>query len=540
MQFSAWVFGIILFVLIFLTRLTPLALAQTTNPYGSLMKTDPSVSTNIETLSQGVFMGLLSSLTCTVAGIDFTTQNNQCLAYNLKTQTFSYAPKTTTGGGLIGLALGGVALTFHNPINTSDYFQYLSENFGLIKQAHAANGIGFAQLSPITNLWLAFRNLSYLLFVIIFVVVGFAIMLRAKIDPRTVMTVENQIPKLIVALLLITFSYAIAGFIIDIMWVAIYFAINLFTQLDPTVLGKQTGSITASVTSNPYGFLNGFYGKGGFLGLPFQAAQGVGQISDVIIKGVLSAIQPLVDILAFFFYTPAWLGCLIASAFPGAPSFAQCINTSLATLPAVISGIVAFLIFAIALLIAVAKLWWQLIKAYTLFLIFAIFGPIIIMSGVLPGSKTNFEYWLRHLLAYAIVFPTAIGIFLLGKTLMDVYSSAPTGSLQVPPLIGIPSDAYAFLGVLIGFAVVMLAPQSLTMVQDALNAQDPKYLAGIGQAIGAGSQAFGAFAGKTVQRSFRESDPLKGLDEGWLRKLAMPQNSLRRKIFYGNELKKKP
>ncbi len=520
MQFSARMFGILVFLLVIFTRLTPFAFAQTVNPYSSLMKTDPAVSVNIATLSQGVIMGFLSSLTCTIAGIDFTTQNNQCLSYNKQTQTFGYATNAAASSGLIGMAMGGIALTYNNPLHVSEYFRYLSENFGLVKTAHAANGIGFDQLTPIMSLWIAFRNLSYLLFVLVFIAIGFAVMLRAKIDPRTVMTIENQIPKLIVALLLITFSFAIAGFVIDIMWVGIYLVINLFATLDP-VLSKQIGSITSSVTGNPYDFVNTFNnGIGGFLGIAGQAAIGVKGISTAIIANIFAGIG---DFKYLFFTTidiPGFLTC-IPSMFLGSSAFNTCVNNAMAAIPATVSAIVAFLIFALALLVAIFKLWWQLIKAYTLFLIFAIFGPLIIMSGVLPGSKTNFEYWIRHIVAYTIVFPTAMGIFLLGKTLMDVYSSAQIGNPQVPPLIGIPANAYAFLGVLLGFAIIMLAPQSLAMVQDALNAQDPKYLAGIGQAIGVGSQAFGSGMGKVWHRATREVDPLKKLDEGWLRRLAL-------------------
>lgn len=540
MHIPARILSVFIALLVFLSVLSPIALAQTQNPYAQLMKTDGSVQMSISTLAQGVVVGLLSTATCIVGGIDFATPNHQCLAYDAKTQTYSYAKNS--GDGLLGLSERGIALTYNSPFHFSDYTQYLSQNFGLVKSAHAASSAGFAQLSPIANLWIAFRNLSYLIFVILFIVVGFAVMLRAKIDPRTVMTIENQIPKLIVALILITFSFAIAGLVIDIMWVGVYLVINIFGNLDPALKG-QIGSLTASAWDIPFNWVSSLNkGPFGFIGIAMQAAGGVKDASNQIAFDIFQN-APWLKIFTLFSLPGLilMLTCSIAGIIhvipfaPGGQDFGSCLDGGMSTLVSTVIGGVAFLIFAVALLVAIAKLWWQLIKAYVLFLIFAIFGPLIIMSGVIPGwTKTNFEYWLRHILAYTIVFPTAMGVFLLGKTLMDVYSSNVSPTVA-PPLFGVSPHVLSFMGPLIGFAVMMLAPQSLAMVQDALNAPDPKYLASIGASIGVGSAVFGGGIGKLWDRGWRESDPLRGLDEGWFKKLLLPRGSRRREIFIGKE-----
>lgn len=564
MRFPARIIAVLLGFLLVTSALSPVALAQmpTQSPLNQLMKTDSSVSMNISVLTQGVMMGMLSSATCIVGGIDFTTPTHQCLSYNNQTQTYSYAQNSS--GGLLGVTAQGVAITFSNPVHFSDYTKYLSQNFGLVKTAHAATGID--QLAPLTNLWLAFRNLSYLLFVIIFVVVGFAVMLRAKIDPRTVMTIENQIPKLIVALILITFSYAIAGLAIDIMWVGIYLVINIFGQLDPTLHG-QIASLTQAVKNDPYNWVSSLNsGPLGFLGIAQQAAGGVKDLVNNIADNVFQQAAPLKVMLFSIVGLPIVISCAIGSFFSGIGSsiakatsdvfllggivnffagngsggagqtatgtslgnFGACLDSGMATVLSSIIGAVTFLIFAIALLIAIARLWWALIKAYALFLIFTIFGPLAIMSGVIPGwTKTNFEYWLRHILAYTIVFPTAMGIFLLAKTLMDVYSTSNSSADLMPPLfganLGVNGNALAFMGPLLGFAVMMMAPQALSMVQEALNAPDPKFLAGIGQALAGGAQPFTAAGSSTFKRWTREADMFH--EEGALRRAFLGQQN---------------
>ena len=62
------------------------------------------------------------------------------------------------------------------------------------------------------------------------IVIGFMVMFRRKIDPKTVITVQNALPKIVLALLLVTFSYAIAAFMIDLMYLVMAIIINLLVS----------------------------------------------------------------------------------------------------------------------------------------------------------------------------------------------------------------------------------------------------------------------------------------------------------------------
>ena len=61
----------------------------------------------------------------------------------------------------------------------------------------------------------AFRNFAYVLITLLFIIMGLMIMFRVKIDPRTVVSFQSALPKIIMALILVTFSYAIVGLLID-------------------------------------------------------------------------------------------------------------------------------------------------------------------------------------------------------------------------------------------------------------------------------------------------------------------------------------
>lgn len=540
MRFPAFIVAFLLFLTIVVSSLVipSNASAQQVAPID--LGTENNVPSNVHTLTQTIFIGMLSSMTCFVGGVDFASANRQCLAYNPKSGKIGYAP---TGGGVLGMMSNATAILYTSPFHTGDYLRYMASNFGLVKKADAAS-TGFDQLAPITKLWIGFRNLVYLLFVVVFVIIGFAIMLRAKIDPRTVMTIENQIPKIIIALILVTFSFAIAGLMIDIMWLLVYATINIFASLDPQ-LQTQVSSITSGISLTPFDFANNISGApGGFLGISWQVAQSIYSISLVITKNLVDNATIAKWILAILPGLPLTLGCILQSIGGTAINwvtlghvhlgndFGSCVTDAVTTSVSSVAFAISFLIFAIALIVALARLWWILIKAYSLFLVYVIFGPFFIMMGLLPGSKINFDNWIRHVAAYLFVFPLSMGILLLGRVLMDAYS---TTNGFVPPMIGLNQNSSLALGPLLGFAIIMLVPQALTMIQDALAAPDMKYLPGIGQMIGVGAKYYGTAAGGLWNRSWRPSDPLHNLDEGWLRKLTLPKGSLRRRILIGKE-----
>src|SRR3989344_5840422 len=143
-------------------------------------------------------------------------------------------PETNTitqGKGALNATAGLVAGLYSTPPASGvGYFAQKIQDFNPVKPAYAQEGVGFSALSPVQPLWTIFRNASYVGFVIVFVIMGFMIMFRAHISPQAVATVQDSIPRIVVALILVTFSYALAGLMIDLMFLIINIAINLFAQ----------------------------------------------------------------------------------------------------------------------------------------------------------------------------------------------------------------------------------------------------------------------------------------------------------------------
>lgn len=503
MSFSARFFILpFLPLLLFLLFVVPVS-AQT-NQYAN-PNTNPDVPKNLHTWTQSVMLEVVSAMTCQLTGIDPISKNHKCLGIDSKTGQIGFVDQ---GGGAIGMMGGLIAATYTPPLHTGDYFDYLAQNFGVVKKAYA-QGVGFTGLKPLAGTWTVFRNIVYLLFVIVFVVIGFAVMLRIKIDPRTVMTIENQIPKIIIGIVLVTFSFPIAGLLIDFMYVVIYVIINIMSQADPKIAADAANLVSSTHPLSAAGVIGGSgpLGTGGIFGLASSGASGASEFFRPLGEHPIGKMISMFALAAFGFIgggaiTSALSGAL--SFIPGAGLAAGFITKTLGTtlFSGILSGIFAaygasnapgiamfvgfwlvFLILTIALLWALFRLWFQLLVAYVYILLDVVLAPFWIIAGVLPGSPVGFGAWFREILANLSAFPTVIGMFLLGRVFIDTFGPTQSSGQFVPPLIGNPASINA-IGSLIGIGIILMTPQVVSMMRDLFKPPPFKYSAAIGQAVG--------------------------------------------------------
>jgi hypothetical protein len=153
-----------------------------------------------------------------------------------------------TAIGMTGLAFGAVYA--NPPASGVDYLAYLGEKINIVPQAYAQGGVGFERMRHFLPVWEAFRNLAYAFLVIIIVFVGFAIMFRVKISPQAIISLQSALPKIILSLILITFSYAIVGFMIDIMMLVSNLIISVFHSIEIEYFGMTLLDIIFLVTSS--------------------------------------------------------------------------------------------------------------------------------------------------------------------------------------------------------------------------------------------------------------------------------------------------
>lgn len=371
----------------------------------------------------------------------FTNETVQSIIAGLNNQIvgcFTESCQQVQGAQTQG-AVGGIsnliaAMYANPPASGVQYLADLGKNLGIVKPAYAQTGTGWTGLQPILPIWKAFRNIAYLFFTIIFIVIGFAIMFRVKISPQAIVTIQSAIPRIVIALILVTFSYAIAGFLIDLMYVIILLGISVL------------GSTNLPSVSNT-GDLQRIFTQEGFTGV-IGAAFGLGPWAPMmVIGGIIGGILG-----GLFTWNPVGVAIGIA-----------------------VGGGLFGLILAVIILYVLFKLLIELIKAYISILLLIIFAPLQIALDAIPG-QSGFGSWLRNLVANIAVFP-AVAIFLV---IARMLTGLKTEELWTPPM----TVGANMVAALIGFGMLLVVSKVPEIVKNAFGLKPFPYGTAIGEALG--------------------------------------------------------
>lgn len=405
------------------------------------------------------------------------------------------------------------------PLSGITYIKNVARKINIVPEAYAQTGFGFNALDPILPLWRAVRNATYALLVVATLAMAFMIMFRVKISPQTVISIQSALPKLVGAIILITFSYAIAGLLVDLMYVVIGFlAVTLSSAIN--VMGW-------SPTNQD---LFGFMTRG---------------IADF---GVFS------HILIYMFL----FGAVVVPTFMGAAGVGGPLGI-LAILPGFLAAIFAILtiiILLIVLFVVFFRVIWMLIKAFANVFLLVLTAPLQILLGtVSPGGGIG--PWIRSYLANLAVFPTTAVLFVLsyiflilaltetwrnqlaaiGGLLSSFGLGSPTGPIGRivpgwPPLLSLPIDnLVGVLFLFVSVVVITLIPRVNEIIQGLITGKPFAYGTAIGEAFGPFGKAYGATVAPFAQGYMRQLGEKQVTEEtSYLnRKLTDLRNRLGRK-----------
>lgn len=318
-----------------------------------------------------------------------------------------------------------------------------------------APGLGFGALNPILGTWKAFRNVSYYLLVLIGLVVGFLVLIRHQAPGNVAVTVQNALPRIVITVILITFSYAIAGLLVDLLFLSIYFIINIFDGdifesnarfMGGVFTGLGAGRSLSDIAFNTHIFevtIEYVFG-----GNAWNAAQSVGDLVFTALKSVGGVVEILAD------------APIIGNIFEGAVN------------------LIFTLIFAIALFMAMFRTFFALIMSYAGFVINVVMAPFILLPGAIPG-RDPFANWLKNLIAGLAPFAVAIFMIFMSFALVGENTVGDIGYRNMEdeenavglrlPLIMSGASTSAFTGILaMGF--MLLLPEAVNMTKKAVGA----------------------------------------------------------------------
>ena len=325
------------------------------------------------------------------------------------------------------------------PASGSYWLTQKINNFSLVKKAYAAptNSFGYSSLQMFQPLWSASRNIAYTLMVIILLAIAFAIMFRVKINPQLVVSIQSSLPKIASTLILITFSYAIVGFLIDLMYLifgALVYALH--------TTGPQLGLDPVKLFND---FINGNLFEKIFTSMN----------SSVVITGGTGVLSIVGIIIGF-----AVSSVGIAAALP--------------LLPFIIGIVIALIIFFFKTFLMLAQVYFSLLMNLA-------FGPIILLAEAIPFVKASAMGWFKSVLADVLVFLTVGLIFLVGDLLNGAISIAGVATWSPPYL---PFSPFLFK-LIIWLAVWSILPNVKDMVykmmeKSSLGIQAPREFGSLG------------------------------------------------------------
>ncbi|MEN9406549.1 MAG: hypothetical protein RLZ12_833, partial [Bacillota bacterium] len=152
----------------------------------------------------------------------------------------AYAPSNSLMGATSSLAMMSTPDVI--PLNLALYFREQVKDVPIIGAKVYAQGEGrFNNLFGADlayMLWKTFRNMAYGLVSVFLVVIGIFIMLRKKTDPKTVLTLQAALPKVVISLVLITFSFAIGATMTNFIFPLRKISDNVLTSVKDEIRGE--------------------------------------------------------------------------------------------------------------------------------------------------------------------------------------------------------------------------------------------------------------------------------------------------------------
>lgn len=424
-----------------------------------------------------------------VASAEITEEFKSCIQNLGPSETGSATFKNP--GLVVGLAYLGDIINSTKVASGAEYLTQTAYNLHLIPEAKAQQeGFGFKSLQPVQKIWRVFRNMAYSLLVVVVLIISFMIMFRVKISPQLVISIQSALPKIAITLILITFSYAIAGLIVDLS----YLVIALIAAFVKS--GGLAGNLTPSLS--------------------------VLELAQKIWGGTASPIASLVILISIPIALLGFGGGAIAGAAGGSVTLPVIGTAAGAAGFGLLVGILVILLALFAIIIAIIRILWAMIKAFINVLLLIIFGPILLLFGAISPAAGGFGTWLKNLAANVAVFPTISIMIFLAHLLFwsgDVgllnwlRESGFFNPFQIGP--SLPPSAFSFpsfdvsaivASTVAAFGILLITPSAADLIKSIIQGQPFNFGTAFGQATGAlrlagipvGEATHGLGAGDTV------------------------------------------
>ncbi|NMB70204.1 hypothetical protein GYA27_03330 [candidate division WWE3 bacterium] len=273
------------------------------------------------------YMGCSTYLSEQMQGADLADMRNRVASYDCgQTDTTTcqnvmnqyafdangnYDRERFAQGKVSGSALG-LAYALDNslkyeplPVNTAYFFKDYAYRLPIVGEKVLAADVDYRHtlINSVLGIWKITRNAAYALMAIIMLYVGITIIMRKQINQKVVVTVQYSLPKIILALVLIAFSYPIGALMASLAWSLFYSADDIIRTL-----GQASGAVDPTLWTGIFKSVGGIL----LLVLLFIISTGGISIVLVVLLVILAVVTIGLNVVANFKALMLYLKMLIS------------------------------------------------------------------------------------------------------------------------------------------------------------------------------------------------------------------------------------
>lgn len=308
--------------------------------------------------------------------------------------------------GVLDVVAGLWVETYNKPVSGTLYIEDSLEKINLVPKAYAQQQkTGVDSLRPILPLWETTRDITLSFIAAIIVLIGFLVLIGARMGGAMI-TITSALPRVLIVVVLILFSYPIVGLMLDFAEVGNSFITTTFLG-DLTVDGAGVTNIRPitngstdplSIQGNSYLYYDKLDSTKGAVNI-FSLMQQLNRTDEI-----KNSVSDIIDEI-------------LNSVNSGG-------NAISATGSKLVSYVVQF-IFGLALLGAIFKTFFGLLSAFVGIVLKTIIAPIQLLIIAVPSSGASVSAWLKGLLADILVFPATYALLVIAAVIMGDVLQAP-------------------------------------------------------------------------------------------------------------------
>ena len=133
-----------------------------------------------------------------------------------------------------------------------------------------------------------------------------------------------------------------------------------------------------------------------------------------------------------------------------------------------ISGLTLTLVLAIAMLIGVIRLFFEMLKSYATIIISVVMAPLLLMIGAIPGRSSTFGTWIKTLVGNLSPFPVVLAVLVMYYAFTNGAIDASSGGFMPPFLLSAGSGIGDSIIALMSLAIILALPDIVKNIKDTI------------------------------------------------------------------------